>query len=164
VRHAYKGHEYAPLFQMSPAHYNRQDVTHFGIFEKVPVLQGRALFYRTGIPHSAGKATWNRNVVFPWFLELLPGDAFVELSAKYNRGDVTKAHEDMTGMKWFPNGLGAKHFRPPFFFKADPALSGLGALSDALVGRRRMDDPLIIQDKKILFGLDRTAAKEYFAR
>jgi hypothetical protein len=65
VRHAYKGHEYVSLFQMNPAHYNRQDVTHFGIFEAVPVLQGGVLFHRTGIPHSAGKATWNRNVVFP---------------------------------------------------------------------------------------------------
>jgi hypothetical protein len=99
LRHAYKGHEYIPLFQINLAHYNRQDVIHFGIFEAVPVLQGRALFHRTGIPHGAGKATWNRNVVFPWFLELLPGDAFFELSARYTRGDVTEVHEDMTGMR-----------------------------------------------------------------
>jgi hypothetical protein len=38
MRHVYKGHEYVSLFQINPAHYNRQDVTHFGIFETVPVL------------------------------------------------------------------------------------------------------------------------------
>jgi hypothetical protein len=63
------------------------------------VLQGGALFHRTGISHDADKVTWNRNVVFPWFLELLPGDAFFELSARYTREDVTEAHENMTGIK-----------------------------------------------------------------
>jgi hypothetical protein len=65
----------------------------------VPVLQGRALFHRTSIPHGAGKAIWNRNVVFPWFLELLPGDAFFELSARYTRGDVAEIYKDITGMR-----------------------------------------------------------------
>jgi hypothetical protein len=164
LRHAYKGHEYISLFQINPAHYNRQDVTYFGIFETVPVLQGEVLFHRTGISHGTGKAIWNRNVVFPWFLEFLPGDVFFELSARYTRGDVTEAYEDMTGMKWFPNGLGIKHFRPPFSFGAVPALTGLDTLSDALIKRRRIDNPLVIQDKKIFFGPDRTVARGYLAR
>jgi hypothetical protein len=84
---------------MSLAHYNRQDVIHFRIFEAVPVLQGGALFHKTGILYGAGKATWNRNVVFPWFLELFPGDAFFELSAKYTRGDVAEIYENMTGIR-----------------------------------------------------------------
>jgi hypothetical protein len=164
LRHAYKGHEYAFLFQINPAHYNRQDITYFGIFETVPVLQGKALFHRTGIPHGADKAIWNRNVVFPWFLELFPGDAFFELSARYTRGDVAEAHENITGMKWFLNGLGIKHFRPPFSFGAAPALTNFNAFSDTLVKRRRMDDLLVIQDKKIFFGPDRTVARGYLAR
>ena len=77
---------------------------------------------------------------------------------------MTEIHENMTGIRWFPNGLGAKHFRPPFSFGVAPALTGLDTISDILIGRRRMDDPLVIQDKKILFGPDRTAAREYLAR
>jgi hypothetical protein len=103
-------------------------------------------------------------VVFPWFLELLPGETFFELSARYTRRDVTEAHENMTGIKWFPNGLRTKHFKPPFSFGATPAFTGFGTLSNTLIRRRRMDDPLVIQNKKILFGLDRTAAKGYLAR
>jgi hypothetical protein len=77
---------------------------------------------------------------------------------------VAKAHKNMTGIKWFPNGLGAKHFRPPFSFGAASALTDFSAFSDTLVGRRRMNNPLVIQDKKIFFGPDRTAARGYFAR
>ena len=83
-------------------------------------------------------------MVFPWFLELFPGDAFFELSARYTRGDVAEVHKDMTGMKWFSNGLGAKHFRPPFSFGAVPALARLDILFDALIRRRCMNDPLVI--------------------
>ena len=59
---------------------------------------------------------------------------------------------------------GSKAFQTSFFLGATPAFTGLGAFSDVLIRRRRMDDPLVIQNKKILFGPDRTAAKGYFAR
>ena len=77
---------------------------------------------------------------------------------------MAKTYKNMTDIKWFPNGLEIKHFRPPFFFRIAPALTDLGALSDTLIRRRRINNPLVIQDKKILFGPDRTAAKGYLAR
>jgi hypothetical protein len=77
---------------------------------------------------------------------------------------VAEVYENITNMKWFPNGLGIKHFRLPFSFGAAPAFTGFNVLFNALIGRRCMDDPFVIQDKKILFGLDRTAARGYFAR
>jgi hypothetical protein len=77
---------------------------------------------------------------------------------------VAEVHEDMTGMRWFSNGLEAKHFRPPFSFGAAPVFTGFGAFSDALIRRRRMNDFLVIQDKKIFFSPDRIAARGYLAR
>jgi hypothetical protein len=101
------------------------------------------LFHRIGILYGAGKVTWNRNVIFLWFLKIFLGNVFFELSAKYTRGDVVEVYENIIGMKWFSNGLGIKHFRLPFFFGAAPAFTDFGAFFDALIRRRRMDDPLL---------------------
>jgi hypothetical protein len=53
------------------------------------------------------------------------------------------------------------HSVPPFRFPASIVLPSSYPLGDALLGRRRWDDPEVLLERDILLGPDHAAAKQY---
>lgn len=67
--------------------------------------------------------------------------------------DLSKAHRDLTAGPATPSGLANRYGPIPYAFPAAVPVMGISAVSDALVGRRRWSDPLVIMEKRgLLFG------------
>jgi hypothetical protein len=64
--------------------------------------------------------------------------------------DLSIAYRDMVAARLSPSGLANRYGAIPFDFPAAIELGSLGALSDALVCRRRHDKYAVVTEKKLL--------------
>jgi hypothetical protein len=163
-RGAYHEEANRRVFQMNSHHMNEADKTTFGGFKAKPLSKGGALFFRSSVPHGGSQAKSNRKLVFPWFLEMLKGDKYFELMEAAKPPEVMLAHRNRSSPSTYPTGLANKGFALPLTFSSAPILSGLGALPDALLGRRSYDDAMVASEIQYLFQLDRNEVAHWIHR
>lgn len=85
-------------------------------------------------------------------LEVIEGGAWSQLS---------EAHRDMTALRATPSRLANMYGAIPYRFPAAVEITGLGAISDALVCRRRWDSVQVLRERGILLGNDMDAKLQY---
>lgn len=75
--------------------------------------------------------------------------------------ELSRAHRRLEPPGRYPSGFAPKYQNLPGRFHVATELCGLGALSDALVGRRGWDSPQVLHDVAIVLG-EPQAAEQYF--
>jgi len=82
----------------------------------------------------------------------------LEGSGSLNWSDLAACHKDLVIPAEEPSGQRLKHALPKDSFPGAVSLFCCMALGDALVGRRKWVDPLVIRDKETPLGIDQDTA------
>ncbi|KAJ5795081.1 hypothetical protein N7457_001680 [Penicillium paradoxum] len=112
------------------------------------------------IPHgSTGPTTRLRRTMMPWFGVIHEDHERVETAEAGTWSDVADAHRDMRLAARKPSGESSqKRSVSPYTFPGVTHLTGLGALSDAMLGRIRYSEWSVVAELDQLFGEDKVAA------
>jgi hypothetical protein len=151
------------VHRISDQVFSKKDAEDLGIdWKRVPCRRGEVRVTLPQLPHGAdGPSTGVRRTMLPWFVGLQDDLETLEVVEGGTWDMLSRSHRDMTAPEATPSGLANRYGAIPYRFPASVELSGLGALSDALVCRRRWDSALVIRDRDIMLGRDREAAREY---
>ena len=139
-----------------------EDLTALGLaWKRVPCRRGEVRVTLPHIPHGQdGPAKFARRTMLPWMVALQDDLENLEIVEAGSFSELSAAHRDMISPRATPSGLANRYGAIPYRFAAAVEISGLSALSDALVCRRRWDSPAVLRDRDILLGPDRKAAME----
>lgn len=74
--------------------------------------------------------------MFPWYIGIRDNHINLDIEETGTFDEFTGYHHDMEAPKKTPSGHSFMYGKVPYSFPADTQLTGLGAVSDALVGRR----------------------------
>ena len=116
-----------------------------------PCQRGQVRVTLPHLPHGAcGPAKGVRRTMLPWFCGLQNDLETLEVVESGTWSELSVAHRDMVAACRSPSGLANRYGAIPFAFPAAMELEGLGALSDALVCRRRHDRYPVVSEKRLL--------------
>jgi hypothetical protein len=79
-------------------------------------------------------------------LEIFKGDKYFELIKIIKSSEVMLAYRNRNFFLTYPTGLANIDFALLLTFSSAPIFSGLGILSDALLGRRSYNDVIMIAE------------------
>lgn len=132
--------------------FTKEDAARFGTqWTPQPCRSGQVRVTLPHLPHGAyGPAKRIRRTMLPWFCGLQKDLETLEVAEGGTWSDLSIAHRDLVAARLSPSGLPNRYGAIPFAFPAAVELEGLGALSDALVCRRRHDKVSVMQEKKAL--------------
>lgn len=127
--------------------------------KQVPCGSGDVRITSSLLPHgSTGPATKVRRTMLPWYVAVKEDLATSETEESGSFQDVALAHQNLGMPPASPSGHGHHYGTIPFRFPAAVELANLGALSDALVCRRRWNSPAVLCERDIVLG---TNAKDF---
>jgi len=143
--------------------FTREDAEVLGVdWKRVPCRRGEVRVTLPHLPHgSDGPSTGIRRTMLPWFVGVQDDQETLDVVEGGTWSDLSTAHRDLVSPKATPSGLANRYGAIPYRFPAAVEINGLGALSDALVCRRRWDSPLVLRDRDLLLGNDRSKAVLY---
>ena len=146
--------------------FTREDATVLGVdWKRVPCMRGEVRVTVPQLPHGAdGPATTTRRTMLPWFVGLQEDLESLEVIEGGTWSDLAEVHRDLVSPKATPSGLANRYGAILYRFPAAVEVIGLGALSDALVCRRRWSSPDVLRERDVLLGPDREAAFAYLAK
>jgi hypothetical protein len=130
---------------------NETDKITFRGFKAKSLLKDRALFFRSSVLYRESQTKRNKKLVFPWFLKMLKDDKYFELIEAVKPPEVMLAYKNRNSFLTYPTGLANKGFALPLTFNSTSILFGLGALLDALLGRRSYDNAIMAVEIQYLF-------------
>jgi hypothetical protein len=120
-------------------------------WKRVPCRRGEVRVTLPHIPHGAdGPTVSTRRTMLPWFVGLQDDGEALEVIEGGTWSDLAAAHRDLVSPVATPSGLANRYGAIPYRFPAAVEVAGLGALSDALVCRRRWDSPAVLQERDIM--------------
>jgi len=139
------------------------DETRFGTrWTAQPCRAGQVRVALPHLPHGAhGPAKNVRRTMLPWFCGLQEDLETLEVVESGTWTDLSIAHRDLEAAPLSPSGLANRYGVIPFAFPAAVELEGLGALSDALVCRRRHDKLTVMAEKDVILKGSATECERY---
>lgn len=143
------------IMKIHPEMWTDEDEEKYQITWKKQICStGDARFSLPDIPHgSLGPATIQRRTVLPWFVGIKDDHEQLDTAESGTWSELSVAHRDHLPTKRTVSGFQSAHLgRIPYAFPAVVSLHGLGAISDALVGRRRWFQAEVVQELDVLFG------------
>jgi hypothetical protein len=142
--------------------YSSQDRADFGYPVARPCPAYGLTLTRPEIIHgSPPTSDPTRRVIYTWLTGILPDHLTLEKPGTPNWQEVAACHRDMEAPTRGVGGDTPKHSVPPFRFPASVTLLSSYPLGDALLGRRKWDDPEVLMERNILLGPDDARAKQY---
>lgn len=147
--------------------YSPADIKKYG--KPVPALCGPGdirisrpeIMHGSGSKETNGIATQKRIVVNPWFVGIQEDHSTLDVPESGSWEFLAACHRDLCATKATPSGQVNVHGLPPYPFPASVPVRGISALSDALVGLRRWDDPIVLLERDLLLGEDDESALIY---
>lgn len=151
------------VHRISEGMFTREDANVLGLdWKRVPCRRGEVRITLPHIPHGAdGPSTGTRRTMLPWLVGLQDDLTTLEVVEGGNWEMLSSAHRDMVSPAATPSGLANRYGAIPYKFPAAVEVTGLGALSDALVCRRRWDSALVLRDRDTLLRGHREGADMY---
>jgi hypothetical protein len=144
--------------------YTREDEEKFGKPIPCPSPAGGIRLTRPNVIHGSTKKTERqRRVIYSWHTSIADDHRRLEIPGQLSWEEIAACHRDLEAPTHGVGGELVKHDRPPFRFPAAVSMNSSTALCDALVGRRKYTDPLVIHEANILLGDDDQAALDYIA-
>lgn len=103
------------------------------------------------IPHGAkGPSVRKRRTMLPWYVGVQKDHRALEVVESGTWDELSQAHRDLVSGPATPSGLANRYGDIPYAFPAAVQLTGLGPISDALVGRIRHDNATVVSLKQRL--------------
>ena len=106
-------------------------------------------------------STKPRRVIYTWLSGVEEDLQTFENKGTLDWDQVSACHRNLEAPARGVGGDIPTHSVPPFRFPASLVLESSSALGDALVARRRWDDPEVLSERDILFGPDHEKAGAY---
>ena len=146
--------------------FTRGDAQKLGVdWKRVPCQQGEVRVTLPHIPHgSDGPCARTRRTMLPWFVGVQEDHEALEVIDGGTWSELSVAHRDLISPKATPSGLANRYGAIPYRFPAAVEVSGLGALSDALVCRRRWDSPAVVEERDMMLCGRVEAVEEYIRK
>ncbi|EFW15145.1 conserved hypothetical protein [Coccidioides posadasii str. Silveira] len=143
--------------------YTKDDERKFGIrWTDVICKPGDVRITSPLLPHGAhGPCKKVRRTMLPWYVAIQEDHEHLEVNEAGTWSQLSAAHRDLVPGPSSPSGHSNRYASVPYRFPTAIQLQGLGAISDALVGRIRWDNPLVIEELDILFGPDDKKAQDF---
>ena len=133
-------------------------------FVSQPCRAGEVRISSPLVPHGArGPAKNFRRTILPWYMAIKDDHQTLDTIEAGTWNDLSNAHRDLLPGPKSPSGLANRFSAPPYAFPAAVQVTGLGAVSDALVGRVRWTNPAVINDMSIILGRDNVAREQFIA-
>ncbi|MCJ1364590.1 hypothetical protein MMC16_003703 [Acarospora aff. strigata] len=134
--------------------YTKEDEEEYGIeWTRVSCPAGGVRVTMPHIPHGAqGSTTSIPRTMLPWFVAVQDDHEQLETAESSIWSQLAAAHRDLVAPFSSPPGLANKYGPIPYRFPAAVEFTGLSALSDALVCRRRWDSPMVVQERGFFLG------------
>ena len=146
------------LHRMTEAMFTAEDAAALGVgWKDQPCAAGDARISLPHLPHGAkGPSTSERITVMPWYVAVGEDGETLEVQEAGTREELATAHRDGVAARSSPSGLANRYGKIPFRFPATTELTGVSAISDAIVGRRQWRSPAVRREVEVLFGTDNT--------
>jgi hypothetical protein len=145
--------------------WTRDDANHFGVdWTNQPCPRLAIRLSHPALPHGSTNCTAVRRTMLPWFVGIQEDHETLDMAEGGSWSQLSAAHRDLLPGPSSPSGLGNLYSKIPYAFPAALPLTGLGAISDALVGRVRWDSPVVRAELNILFGPDVQKANEFLIK
>ncbi|KAJ5660870.1 uncharacterized protein N7484_000242 [Penicillium longicatenatum] len=147
-----------------PWMWTQEQVKKYGTdWKKIVCRAGDVRVSLPTIPHGAtGPTTMIRRTVLPWYVRIEEDDECFETTESGKWEDVARSHRDLALSKKTPSGMASGHYTSPEqVFPATAQMTGLGAISDALVGRVRWSSISVTSELDVLFGKDQAAGIKF---
>lgn len=134
--------------------YTKQDELDFGPFIPYPCKAGELRITRPDIPHgSTPVSRTKRRVVFPWLIGIRDDHETLDVDTTETWSELAACHRDMIACRKSTSGRSASAYgRPEGKWPGVVVLGSTSCLGDALVGRRRWDDPEVVIERDLLLG------------
>ena len=88
----------------------------------------------------------------------------LEIPGQHTWEEISQCHRDLVAPYRGVGGEVVTKDRPPFRFPAAISMESTSALCDALIGRRKWNNPIVIMEAHIVLGEDDVAAMDYVNR
>jgi len=112
---------------------------------------------------STTTAPRRRRVIYTWHTGIHPDHLTLENPGNLDWNEVAACHRDLEAPVRGVGGEMPTHSVPPFRFPAALLMESSYALGDALLGRRKWNDPEVLLERDILLGADDNKANQYIA-
>ena len=148
--------------EASKKSYTNQDIEQFGRAKSYPCSKyGIRLTLPGNIHGSTPQTPRRRRVIYPWHTAIATNDIDLEIPGQHSYNELRRLHMDMEAPTRRVAGELVTHSRPPFRFPAAISMESSSALGDALIGRRKWNDPMVMYEANIILGDDNEAAWKY---
>ncbi len=142
--------------------YRPEDRTEWGTPVACPCPAFGLRLTRPEIIHgSTPKCCRRRRVIYAWHTGIQSDHLTLENPGTLNWEGVAACHRDLEAPARGVGGEIPTHSVPPFRFPAAIYLESSYPLGDALLARRRWDDPEVVLERNILLGPDHDLALNY---
>ncbi|KMU83871.1 hypothetical protein CIHG_01655 [Coccidioides immitis H538.4] len=143
--------------------YTKDDERKFGIrWTDIICKPGDVRITSPLLPHGAhGPCKKVRRTMLPWYVAIQEDHEHLEVDEAGTWSQLSAAHRDLVPGPSSPSGHSNRYASVPYRFPTAIQLQGLGAISDALVGRIRWDNPMVIEELDTLFGPEEKKAQDF---
>jgi hypothetical protein len=124
--------------------WTREDAEHFGVdWTDLPCPRLSVRLSHPALSHGSTGCTKVRRTMLPWFVGIQEDHETLDMPDGGTWSQLSAAYRDLLLEPTSPSGLGNLYSKVPYAFPAALPLTGLGAISNALVGRIRWDSPMV---------------------
>jgi hypothetical protein len=142
--------------------YTKQDRKKYGRPKPYPCPMWAIRLTLPNMFHGSTKTTPNqRRVLYPWHTAISEDHLTLEIPGQHDWEEVARCHRDLEAPLRGVGGDAVTKDRPPFRFPAAVPMESSSALCDALIGRRKWNDPVVIMEAQLVLGKDDEAAMKY---
>ena len=145
--------------------YTKEDEAYFKTpWTKQLCKRGEVRISMPHLPHgSTGPCTRVWRTTFPWYIMIQEDDESLETLESGSWEDISRSHRDLVAPVVTPSGHPNRYGVIPWRFPGSVELTGISALSDALVGRRRWSSPAALAERDIILGSNQATFDSYIA-
>jgi hypothetical protein len=145
--------------------YSPEDEATWGSLVSQVCNPGDVRITRPEVIHgSTPKASICRRVIYNWLTSIQDDHKTLEMDGQLTWDEVAACHRDMLPPTRGVAGDAVSFSCPRSRFAGSVYMTSSSALCDALIGRRRWDDPQVLRERDIVLGDDDQAASDYMQK
>ena len=142
--------------------WTKEDITKYKTDFKVqPCRKGQICVSLPHLPHGAQPAKGTRRTILPWYIGVAADHETLDIPESGTWSELSAAHQDLVPGPSSSSSLHNLFEAPPYLFLAAVQVTGLGPISDALVGRLWWNNSTVLQDLALLFGSNNNVQNNY---
>ncbi len=141
------------IHRITNEEWTKEDIQRYKTdFTPQPCRRGDVRVSLPHLPHGAQASKGTRRTILPWFVGVTDDEETLDIPESGTWSSLSAAHRDLIPGPSSPSSFHNMFGAPPYPFPAATHLSGLGPISDALVGRLRWGNTTVKEALRGLLG------------